>query len=77
MKGNYSLAETNILKSTAAGKKQYDRKVRFSNLHPGDQVLLRNLSELGGPGKLTCYWEQQLHVAVGPKGNLHVFEVRP
>ena len=71
------LAAKNILKSTAAGKKQYDRKVRFSSLQPGDRVLVRDLSELGGPGKLRSYWEQQMHVVVGQKGNLPVFKVRP
>ena len=41
-----SLAAKNILKSTAAGKKQYDRKVRFSSIQPGDRVLVRDLSDL-------------------------------
>lgn len=36
-----------------------------------------DLSEGGGPGKLRSYWEQQMHVVVGQKGNLPVFEVRP
>lgn len=72
-----SLAAKNILKSTAAGKKQYDRKVRFSSIQPGDRVLVRDLSERGGPGKLRSYWEQQMHVVVGQEGNLPVFQVRP
>ena len=72
-----SLAAKNILKSTAAGKKQYDRKVRFSSIQPGDRVLVRDLSERGGRGKLRSYWEQQMHVVVGQEGNLPVFEVRP
>ena len=57
-----SLAAKNIVKSTAAGKKQYDRKVRFSSLQPGGRVLVRDLSERDGPGKLRSYWEQQIHV---------------
>lgn len=77
MKEAYSLAAKNILKSTAAGKKQYDRKERFSSLQPGDRVLVRDLWELGGSGKLRSYWEQQMPVVVGQKGNLPVFEVRP
>ena len=50
-----SLAAKNILKSTAAGKKQYDRKVRFSSIQPGDRVLVRDLLERGRPGKLRSY----------------------
>ena len=77
MKEAYSLATKNNLQSTVAGKKQYDKKVRFSSLQPGDRVLVRNLSERGGPGKLRSYWEQQIHVVVGQRGNLPVYEVRP
>ena len=73
----YSLAAKSNLQSTVAGKKQYDKKVRFSSLQPGDRVLVRSLSERGGQGKLRSYWEQQIHVVVGQKGNLSVYEVRP
>ena len=77
MREAYSLAAKNNLQSTVAGKKQYDKKVRFSSLQPGDRLLVRNLSEQGGPGKLRSYWEQQIHVVVGHRGNLPVYEVRP
>ena len=77
MKEAYSLAAKNNLQSTVAGKKQYDKKVRFSSLQPGDRVLVRNLSERGGLGKLRSYWEQQIHVVIGQRGNLPVYEVRP
>lgn len=77
MKEAYSLAAKNNLQSTVAGKKQYDKKVRFSSLQPGDRVLVRNLPERGGPGKLRSYWEQQILVVVGQRGNLPVYEVRP
>ena len=60
----YSLSAKNNLQSTVAGKKQYDKKVRFSSLQPGDRVLVRSLSERGGPGKLRSYWEQQIHVVM-------------
>ena len=68
MKDAYELARKNISKPAEDGKKQYDRKVRFPSLHPGDRVLLRNLPERGGPGKLRSHWEHKVHS--GAKGRL-------
>ena len=63
----YSLAIKNSSKSSSTGKKHYDKKVRFTQLEVGDRVLVRNLSERGGPGKLRSYWEEQVHVVVDQK----------
>ena len=51
--------------------------MRFSTLKPGDRVLVRNLSELGGPSKLRSFWEQQIHIVVKQNGDLLLYEVRP
>ena len=77
MKEAYELARQNISKSAGDAKKQYDRKIQFSNLQPGDRVLVCNLSERGSPGKLRSHWEQEVYLMVEQKGDLPVNEVTP
>ena len=77
MQDAYDLARQNISKSADDGKRQYDRKVRFYSLQPGDRVLVRSLSERGGPGKLRSQWEQEVHIIVEKRGDLPVYEVTP
>ena len=55
MKAAYALAMKNSSTSSADGRRQYDRKVRFSVLKPRDRVLVRNLSARSGPGKLPSF----------------------
>jgi hypothetical protein len=66
------------MRSAAKGKRNYDRRVRYTNLQPGDHVLVRNFSPRRGPGKLRAFWEEEIHVVVARKGDESpVYELRP
>lgn len=74
----YNIATKTIKKTTARGKMNYDQTRQSSVLYPGDRVLVRNMSERGGPGKLRSHWEEQVHIVVSQKGeNSPVYEVKP
>ena len=73
----YKIASETAQQHAQRGKKQYDKKVRRIVLEPGDRVLVRNMSERGGPGKLRSYWENEVYVVVEQKGqDTPVYEVR-
>ena len=60
-------------KSAAYGKKIYDKKIYGAELRIGDHVLLRNLSERGGTGKLKSYWEQEVYTIKEKRPNVPVY----
>ncbi len=68
MQESYRLAGQKINERAAKAKKTYDRFVRSSILQPGDCVLVRNLRERGGPGKLRSFWVNDIYVIVERKG---------
>ena len=69
------LASRQILKSSIRSKACYDKTASSAVLYPGDRVLVRNLSEKGGPGKLRAYWEQQIHVVEERMADSPVYRV--
>lgn len=78
MKQAYEIASKTSAKGAARGKTGYDKRVHGADLHPGGRVLVRNLSERGGPGKLRSYWENRVHVVVKRRSSdSPVYEVEP
>ena len=74
----YELAGKKSNEVGTRAKQRYDHFVRSSVLLTGDRVLVRNLSERGGPGKLRSHWEDRVHVVVSRKGDdSPVYEVKP
>lgn len=73
----YKLASQQAGRMTEKGKQQHDKGLLSARLHPGDHVLVKNLLEKGGPGKLRSFWEQDIYVVVKQVNEeTPVYEVR-
>lgn len=72
----YRIAAKSAEKAENHAKDRYDRKPQSAALVKGDRVLVRNLLERGGPGKLRSYWELEVHIVVQRLGDWPVYEVQ-
>lgn len=77
MQEAHSRAKQHFAKAKARSKAYRSTQVLAIELQPGDRVLVRNLSERGGPGKLRSHWEDQVYVVVNRKGTSPVYEIKP
>lgn len=69
MQEAYSIAMKNMKKTAKRGQRNYNQCTWSSTFEPGDNVLVRNLTPRGGPGKLRSYWEDLVYVVRGRKGH--------
>ena len=60
---------------SAGSKKYYDRKVRAVEIVKGDQVLVKNVRERGGTGRLRSFWEETLFVVTEKRENVPVYTI--
>ena len=77
MRQAVEIARKKISASQSANEKHYNKKVRGSEIKIGDDVLLRNLKEKGGTGKLRSHWEKEIYTVVDKDKSLPVFTISP
>ena len=72
----YKSANENIEKAANYNKTNYDKKVHGNELKVEDKVLIRNMREKGGTGKLRSHWERQVFKIIKKKEDLPVYIIK-
>lgn len=73
----YKVASKVATQAAQSLKEHYDKKTHGVELSPGSRVLVRNLTERGGPGKLRLFSEYAIHVVFRKKSeDSPVYEVK-
>lgn len=71
----YKIAAQSSKPKNIRNKDYYDQKPSCIILRPEDCVLIRNLSQRGGPGKLRSFWEPTIYVVKEQLGENFVYKV--
>ena len=77
MKDAFQVVSQQVEKAGAANKRRYDKTMNAVPISIGDRVLVRNLVERGGTGKLRSWWEQKFYEVVDIHDLVPVYTVRP
>ena len=77
MKEAYRIAFQESEKQATRNERYFNRRARASVLDAGDRVLIRNVRERGGPGKIRSFWEQQVYRVCERKEDSPVYVVEP
>ncbi len=73
----YRIAVQSSKQRSLRNKEYYDQKASCIIPRAGDHVLVRNLSQRGGPMKLRSYWEPTIYVVKEQLGDNFVYKVHP
>ena len=76
MKEAFRIAQKFDEKGKRYQKKHYDLKRKGAGLVVGDHVLMRNLKERGGTGKLRSYWEPTVFEVIKCHKDIPVFDIK-
>ena len=77
MEDAYKVAKAKSKDVAGKNKELFNKKARHCVLDPGDKVLVRNVRERGGPGKLRSYWERRIYKVIERKGEGPVYVLQP
>ena len=68
----FKIANEKIKKSSTYNKNKYDSKAKSVEIKLGDRVLVKNVKQKGGTGKLRSFWE-----VVSKVENIPVYKIKP
>ncbi|KAI8482367.1 hypothetical protein Bbelb_399580, partial [Branchiostoma belcheri] len=68
MQEAYRIASQRPGKQVQKGRNSTTERCTVSVCPEGDRVLVRNMTDRGGPGKLRSHWEDKIHIVCEAKG---------